>query len=88
MIPHRHWRNPEGGRPGLLRAENNKSVSTTFNTMIKAGGSDLSDHYKSAPSVRSKKHAQVDLFDFVEFWRVAAQAGELLSNSNKRESNF
>jgi hypothetical protein len=56
--------------------------------MIKAGGSDLSDHYKSAPSVRSKKHAQVDLFDFVEFWRVAAQAGELLSNSNKRESNF
>ena len=44
----------------------------------------------SAPMLESKvglKQAQVDLFDFVEFWRVAAQAGEFLSNSNKTKSN-
>jgi hypothetical protein len=35
----------------------NKSVSTTLNTMIKAGGSDLLDHYKFAPSVYGRKHA-------------------------------
>jgi hypothetical protein len=28
-----------------------------------------------------------DLFDLVEFWHVAAQVGEFLSNSNKRASN-